>query len=115
MRPGRKITSYSPSSVAKRKRMAARREAGQCLACRLPAVTGRRLCAPCNELNASRTAARIAAWIAAGLCRECGWPSSRGTRCMTCRAKRRWLPNRRTRAPWRMAKYQALRERAVVA
>lgn len=105
MRPGRKIRDRSRVAVAKRRARRRLRSKGLCtFYCGRKAEPGRVLCRICHRKSVARTREWVAARIAAGLCRECGWPATRGTRCLTCRTKRKarrgWATQRPHQPPW---------------
>ena len=100
MRPGRKIRDRSPSGIAGRRLYREVRRRKLCAyRCGRQPVSGRALCAACRDKNVTHTRDWVAARIAAGECRECGWPASRGTRCLTCRVKRKMRRGSATQRP----------------
>lgn len=65
-----------------RKRQAAAREAGTCLWCPEPAVSGKTLCAGCLDAQRGTYAMRRIA----GACVRCGKPAAGKCRCPECAA-----------------------------
>lgn len=113
MRAGRRIRARSRKAFAKRKSYRRRRRAGMCTGgCGRPTPGGKAMCPTCRESFTAANRRLVDAHLAASLCRECGWPASRGTKCLTCRTKRKWRPSRRTAA--RRTSRRAHRSRAAV-
>lgn len=66
-----------------------RHEKGLCAGCGVALPDARWECDACAEIRAVKDHAFRTAREAAGLCRVCGEPSTRGPRCARCRAKER--------------------------
>lgn len=65
-----------------------RRQSGVCVTCELPVDDGKARCRDCNYYISH---SRIDKYMSKGMCRACGKtpPAPNGTRCLTCREKRR--------------------------